>query len=417
MERHNNFKVGNMKMIFKNTIWLVLLLAVVGCSKKNEAYKELIKDGEITYPGVISNQNYRAGYLRTMLVWNPSPDPNIIRYKIYWNNKLDSLILNAESHTPKDTVKALISNLAEGTYNFTVYSIDKGGHISIPLTINGVRVYGAFYQSGIFNRGYNADTPFVVNFKAGSVKLKFNTPDSINLKTAVSYTDNSGKSITVNLRPDSNAITLYNYKFGTGVSFQSSYIPQKGAIDVFTVTNASAFPAITRTGDITALFISNPGNPFKRGDSGTGKWGLPKDWQYNSNVVNQDGGKGGGWSSDNNGVIHFESKDYSGAGITNGKVYQTITLPAGSYNLDFVTQGHGGDMDVNEVVAQGNTLPDIDKLSGNTLALFHGDNNSIDGTHTLSFTLARSTTVTIGWVVSTKSTTYLQFKNVALRIL
>jgi hypothetical protein len=45
----------------------------------DENYKKLLAGGEIIYPGVISNQNYRAGNLRTMLVWNPSPDPKIVK--------------------------------------------------------------------------------------------------------------------------------------------------------------------------------------------------------------------------------------------------------------------------------------------------------------------------------------------------
>jgi hypothetical protein len=407
-----------MKIIIKNMLWLFLLAGMAGCSKKNDNYKALIKGGEIHYPGVISNPGYLAGNLRTMVKFNPGPDPKIAKYVIYWNNKQDSLSLAAVSHDPLDTVKVLVPGLKEGTYNFNIYSIDTDGNRSIMTTINSVRVYGPVYLSGLFNRGYNADTPFVVNFATGNVQLKFNAPDSINLKTVVRYIDNAGKTNTAILRPDSNTITLINYKFDTEVTYQSSYIPLRGAIDTFTVASVSAFPHISRVGDITSFFIKNAGNPFYRSDSGTGKWGLPKDWQYNTNVLNQDGGKGGGWSTDWGGVIHFESKDWSGDGVTNGKVYQTITLSAGTYALDIITQGHGGTLNANEVVAAGTSLPDIDNLnSGNTLALYHADQDHIDGTHTLSFTLTQKTTITFGWVVSTQSTTYLQFKQVVLKSL
>jgi hypothetical protein len=133
-------------------------------------------------------------------------------------------------------------------------------------------------------------------------------------------------------------------------------------------------------------------------------------------VLNQDGGKGGGWSWDNNGCIHFEAKDYSGDGVNNGKVYQTITLPAGSYALDIETAGYGGTFNANEIVAVANSLPDISNL-GNPLAIYKGDQNNMGGVHTLSFTLATTTTITFGWVVSTQSYTYLQFKGVKLRSL
>jgi len=411
-----------MKAIFKNILWLLLLtVAIWSCSKKDENYKSLIKGGEIYYPGVISNQNYRGGDLRAMLVWNPSPDPNITKYKIYWNNKQDSITVDAATHVAKDTVKVIIPNLTEGTYFFNVYSVDNQGHTSIPLNINSVRVFGAKYQSGIFNRGYNADTPYITNLATGAVQLKFNKVDTgtINTKTVIKYFDNTtGAQNTLILRPDSTTITLNNFKFGTDVTYQSSYLPMRGAIDTFTVATPSTYPQVKRIGDLTVFYIKNPGNPFYRSDNNPGKWGLLKDWQYNANVLNQDGGTHGGFSTDNGGCVHFEARDYSGDGVNNGKVYQTFTLPAGTYAIDVTTAGYGGNINANEVVSAGNTVPDIDQInSGNTIAWFHGDQNSIGGTHTLNFTLTQTTTVTYGWVVSTTSYTYLQFTRVALRSL
>lgn len=409
-----------MKIIFKNIVWLLLLVAINGCSKKNENYKALIKNGEIHYPGVIANTGFRAGNLRTQLVWTPSPDPKVAKYLVYWNNKQDSMVVAAVSHNPLDTVKLLVPNLNEGTYNFEVYSVDTGNHISISTTINGVRVYGPVYLSGIFNRGYNADTPFQINPLASSATLRFNKPDSINLKTVINYTDNSGKIKSVILRPDSNTITLTNFKFGSDVTYQSSYFPLTGAIDTFTVPSVSTFPNVRLYGDVSKAYIKNPGYPFLRGDNGHDKWGTPKDWQWTPNVVNQtNNGTGGGWSTDYGGVIHIEAKDYSGAPVINGKVYQSFTILPGNYELDFSTAGYGGDINANEMIVLGTGLPDIDKLDNNSniLAINKANQNNIGGKHTISFSIKERTIVTIGWVISTGSSTYMQFTGVALRIL
>lgn len=407
-----------MKHTFRNISWLLFAVSIVSCSKKNEAYKELLAGGEIYYPGIIQHAGYRAGDLRTMLVWNPSPDPKIARYKIFWNNGQDSTTMNATSHNPEDTDGIIIPNLAEGTYNFNVYSIDSVGRSSIAVSINGVRVYGPKYQGGLFNRAYNAATPYLLDLLQGNVRVQFNTPDSINTSTKVIYTDNNDQVDTLVLSGDSSGINLANFKFGTQVTFQSSYIPQRNALDTFTVAETSTFPDITRAGDVTAVFIRNAGNPFYRSDNGSGKWGLPRDWQVNTNVVNQDNDQGGGWSTDNGGCIHFEAKNWGDAPMLNGKVYQSFTLPAGTYDLDVTTAGYGGTIDANEIVATGTSLPDIDNLDGNAaiLARYHGDQNSIGGTHTLTFTIPQQTTVTFGWVVSEQTYTYLQFTKVVLRI-
>jgi hypothetical protein len=408
-----------MKIMIKNMLCLFLLAGMASCSKKNENYKALIKNGEIHYPGVISNAGYLAGNLRTMLKFNPGPDPKIAKYVIYWNNKQDSMTVSAVSHNPLDTVKVLVPGLSEGTYNFNIYSFDTDGNRSIMTTVNSVRVYGPVYLSGLFNRGYNADTPYLFNVLKGFVQLKYNKPDSINIETVVNYTDNNGAAKSVLLNPDSSMVTLPNFKIGSDVTYQSSYIPQKGAIDTFTVTGVTKFPPISRAGDITQFAIKNPGNPFLRSDEGQGKWGVPKDWQVTPNVINQDGGKGGGYSTDYGGVIHFEAKDYSGDPIINGKVFQSITLPAGDYQYDVTSQNYGGDINANEVVVLGTSLPDINNLNGNpsVLAMFHGDGGNIGNTHSMYFSLSKQTTITIGWVVSLQSYTYLQFRNVSLKIL
>jgi hypothetical protein len=98
-----NQKQKTMKTNIKYSIVFLMLTIVWGCSKKDENYKKLLADGEIYYPGVIANQSYLAGNLRTMLTWSPSPDPKIAKYKIFWNNKQDSLVVNATSHDPLDT--------------------------------------------------------------------------------------------------------------------------------------------------------------------------------------------------------------------------------------------------------------------------------------------------------------------------
>lgn len=403
-----------MKINFKNIVLSLVIGTAFGCSKKNEEYLKFVGDKEVHYPGVISKTGFNAGKLRTQLFWSPSPDQSIVKYVVYWNNKLDSMTVEAKSHSTSDTVKVLVPNLKESNYAFTVYSYDQKGRVSIPITINAVRVFGAVYQSGIFNRGYDADHPYEVDIPTGTVKMKFNNPDSININTVIKYINNAGETKLINLSPDSTYATLKDFKFGTEVTYHSSYIPLKGAIDVFTVSKEDTFPTIKRIGDITALYVKNAGSPFVRADNGTGKWGLPKDWQYNSNVVNQNNNTGGGWSSDNDGVIHFESKDWSGAGVNNGKVYQSFTLPAGKYTLESVTAASGGTIDANLVVAAGTTLPDITQLD-NVLARYHGDGGSIGGSHTIEFTLTQPTTIAIGWVVNTGSTTYLQFRNVKLR--
>src|SRR5882757_2081366 len=151
------------KNYIKTWITLALIIQVLGCSRKPTDYRSFLEGGEIVYPGLISNPAVLPGNGRLMITWHPSPDPSVTKYVVYWNNKADSLIVNATSHNPADTVKCIIGSLAEYAYTFFIYSYDASGNKSVVTEIDNARVYGPVYQAGLHNRPYNAGTPPVVN--------------------------------------------------------------------------------------------------------------------------------------------------------------------------------------------------------------------------------------------------------------
>ncbi|WP_316845485.1 DUF4998 domain-containing protein [Pedobacter psychrodurus] len=233
-----------MKSIYKiSGLLLLLVTIVISCTKDDLAFKDYLKDGEIVYPGRVANIVTKPGNLRTGLWWNPSPDPSISKYVVYWNNNADSVVVNSSTHNPLDTIKVTIPNLKEYTYTFTVYSYDAQGHKSIPIEARNVRVFGPLYQSGLLNRPYNAIDPYFIN-STNSVQLNFNTPDTINVNTVVRYTNVAGSTVDKILLPLDTAITLNDYKPGTNIQYKSSYIPGKGSLDVFAVSDFSTFPDI-----------------------------------------------------------------------------------------------------------------------------------------------------------------------------
>jgi len=231
-----------MKNIYNICYLLMLSLAFsAGCTKDDTEFKDFLKDGENIYPGKVSVIVPQPGNLRVGLVWPVSPDPSITKYVIYWNNKKDSMTVDGVGHAAGDSVRVVIPGLEEYTYSFVVQSMDAQGHKSVPFEINNVRVYGALYQSGLLNRPYNAANPSALSDE-GDLTLNFNTPDTININTIVRYTNNAGVLTEKILLPKDSTITLPDYKAGTAVTYRSSYIPGKGALDVFQVTDFSTFP-------------------------------------------------------------------------------------------------------------------------------------------------------------------------------
>lgn len=238
----------------KKIIIVLLLLAgfLWSCQREDQDYKKFLQGKEIVYPGVPGNPNSRPGNLRTELLWNPSPDPSIAKYVIYWNNKADSMLFTSTDHNPADTLRVVIPGLNEYSYSFVVYSLDAKGNRSIPLDVNNVKVYGPNYQSGLVNRTVNGANPYTVTTD-GNVTLHFTPIDTAaerfsyayNIATDITYTNRQGKQSQTHLSPKATDVTIADYLGGTTMQYHSSYVPAPGAIDTFYVNNAETFPAIS----------------------------------------------------------------------------------------------------------------------------------------------------------------------------
>jgi len=219
------------------------LICMMGCSKKATDYRSFLNGGEIVYPGTVSNIKVSPGNGRIQIRWQPSPDPSVKKYIVFWNNGIDSSVIPATTDKPGDTVKCIIGNLSEYTYNFLIYSYDSAGNRSIATEINNVKVYGSSYLSSLYNRPYNIIEPGVYNSPT-AVTLKFGTPDTINVITEIRYTDANGVKQQQWLSPDSTSVSIGSYQPGSAIYYKSGYIPVRGAIDTFFVPYYDSLPHI-----------------------------------------------------------------------------------------------------------------------------------------------------------------------------
>ncbi|WPU97777.1 DUF4998 domain-containing protein [Mucilaginibacter sp. cycad4] len=232
-----------MKIRYSIAAFFLAGIAIFACKKYDKDYKAFLDNHEVTYPGLASKVTFHPGNLRAVLVWHPSPDPSIKNYKITWNNATDSVIVDATSHSPADSISVSIPNLKEYVYSFRLVARDNAGNSSVGQDINNVRVYGAAYQSALLNRSYNTANPFQVNDN-GSVRLFFIKADTGNVSTTIKYTNTAGAEATKELSVDSSGITLTDLKLGTAIQYRSSYKPTADAVDVFNTTSFDDFPKI-----------------------------------------------------------------------------------------------------------------------------------------------------------------------------
>ncbi|WP_114937070.1 DUF4998 domain-containing protein [Mucilaginibacter endophyticus] len=284
-----------MKNIVRIAAFCLLGYLLYGCSKQDTQFESYLNGHEVKYPGTVANAHSRPGNLRAALTWNPSSDPSITRYVIYWNNKADSLIYTSTNHNPSDSLTVVIPNLNEYIYSFTVFSYDAKGNRSIPLDINNVRVYGPIYQSGLSNRGYDVTNPGGLTAD-GRFRLNFVKVDTSlhNTFTDIQYTNKAGAVTIGKLSPDSSAIVLSDYKAGTDIQFRSAFKPAVNALDTFYVDSYEKFPLLPTTlicdkNLFRKVYLTNDAKPYE-GDTDIDRlWDNSNGPQGYPNIFHTDG--------------------------------------------------------------------------------------------------------------------------------
>jgi hypothetical protein len=216
---------------YKITGLLLTLCALASCTDWDD-FKKYQAGGEIVYPGRGDTVLIAAGRNRTQLLWVLSADPRVTAYKLYWNNKADSVEAAVPSDLIGDTVKIMINPLPEGAYNFEMYSLDAKGNRSVPLRFNG-RTFGANYENGLLNRTIS-ETSYDSTLKM--LKVNWNTPDTVNINTELKYTSTDSKTKSLLVGPEVQESKIPDWKPGTLLNYRSSFKPDRKAIDIFTVT-------------------------------------------------------------------------------------------------------------------------------------------------------------------------------------
>lgn len=161
--------------------------------------------------------------------------------------------------------------------------------------------------------------------------------------------------------------------------------------------------------------MKNYRQPFRSTNWDLRRWGILDDWTTTNPVTNQEMkensqgykvGWYGGYDQRNNTAICMQSGygPPAAPNITNGKIYQTVNLPAGRYRIraTSIIGSTSTSQHFYVVAAKGLTIPDIANLSTQSIASVRvvRDGGTSDVVHELNFTLAQPEQITIGFVGS-----------------
>lgn len=405
----------------KNSIVILTMVlavfSIASCSKWDD-YKQYTANGETSYTGKLDSALISPGKLRVRLQGILPADPKIVQCKIYWNDGKDSIVFSI-SKGPGPEPFDKIFNADEGVKNFKIRTFDAAGNSSVVVSTSGI-VYGPRYESGLINRPL-LSSELLSNGNTVMTWDNFDTTSGAK-GTVSEYTTVSNNKATVFTPVSQSTTTLPNFKAGTTVTYKTMYLPSLRAIDTFYCVPQTVGVKY----EITSLYLSNAGPSFQR-NTFDGRWGtLAAPWITNAAAKNK-GGVNGGYSSDEGGVINWET--WGNTPVTDGIVYQPTSapLPAGKYIVSF---DEYSEIQANSSIycvaaAGGNGIP---VLAGLSTALgfvpvyngasIGGTSPSARDTRSFSFTITTTQVVSIGFLANIVGNgnpgSYIQIKRIQL---
>lgn len=361
---------------------------ILSCSKMDE-YKKYVEGGELTYPAKLDSIRVLSGRYRATIQGVVAVNKGLSSFRVFWNNRRDSVVVPVQLTENVDTLSYTITNLPEGPMSFEVRSYDDKGNSSVPTFIVG-NVYGErFRQSMVqrsmlasnFSAGYKANLSFQdVSKEMGVYGIRFK------------YTNRAYKQVdTVVQTPNIDAsVSLPNFLLGKEVQYATVYKPDSVAIDTF----MTPFVKMNLRGDVSDFLLKNFKMPFATATFDGNRWGTLADWYTNDAMKNHNGY--GGFATDDGGTIHLEA-GWGAPALENGKIYQKISMPAGRYafsaNVSWSTYSNN-DAPAYLVFSKGDGIPDYDEVNSTTAVAF----NKI-GQNRFEFELTEETELNVGLVV------------------
>lgn len=385
----------NKSISFLTTIILFASFVLGSCGKMDETYREFLVDGETIYVAKADSLKVGPGRERIQLEWLVMSDPKVKRYKVYWGNRTDSIENELNRSVDGDTVRLIIDNLPGGVYEFEIFQYGDDGKASVRSTVIG-RSYDESYEGYLPNRTIElAETD--ENGETTILWTKYRNPEMIGID--FSYVSSSGQSVNMVIDTAEMETILLDRKSQTEIKYRTMFKPDTAAIDTF----YSIYNSFVPVEDVTNIYLENYRVPFARLDDWDGsRWGIVADWTVSESVKIlscKDGKCYGSWDGHNSArgnTISLQrwTKDPA---APNGKIYQTVTLPKGEYELEMnLVQSltNTGDDARYLMVSPGPSLPDVDNL-GSALAYESFVGRSTKGA-SVTFTLTEATEVSLG---------------------
>lgn len=219
---------------------MIYLLSVIGlitlnaCEDMNSFHDPYLKEPTI-YRAQPDSYSIKSGNKKAEVNWTLSIDKGIVKtiITIDGGDKHEYPIVRQNN---VDVFTQVITDIAEGTHEFTIRNEDANGNSSLPIKVSA-DVFGDVYQSSLSVRTYNN-----ISVVATGLKITWNSARSGDVGMELVYMNKSNVLVTLNVASTDLETTLTDVKPLSTVLCKSFYKPNATSIDTFVAEGSFTLP-------------------------------------------------------------------------------------------------------------------------------------------------------------------------------
>lgn len=215
----------------KRFIYIIIISALAffcACDDINPIQQDFLDRGEQVYLGKPISVKVGQGYEKILVKWESNPSPLIKKTVVYWNNQTDSVVKENITSSGFVIDSILVSNLREGSIEFTVVNKGEDGLYSLPEKKMAL-VLGENYTTTLIPRGCS----YVMNDEKNELTIIWDNANRLSIYSIVTYTSIKGIKKEVKCLSSEMMTILSDIDKIKGFSFVTYYRPDEYAIEDF----------------------------------------------------------------------------------------------------------------------------------------------------------------------------------------
>lgn len=208
---------------------------VYACSGMYDNVNPYYDEGETNYIAKADSVSTNAGKNRVQFTWKVNTDPRIRELYITWNDGANNatIPINFNQLDENRYYSAILNDIEEGSHIFYLYHIGNG-HMSVSTEAE-VTSYGEQYQANLVPRSIRS-----ISMQGVKATITWRTIIE-NCEVEIIYTNISGTISKRSVAPKETSTIIEDVLPKSAFSYVSTYLPEVGAIDHFSVTSKTMY--------------------------------------------------------------------------------------------------------------------------------------------------------------------------------